>query len=271
METSDISGEQISRDDPASLICTFEDGRRRRLRVTREEAADFATKGVDETRLLDRAGTAVKKRMWKVVFWALALLTGSLAIPALTKQWADRQQELTLKSDLITDVSRASAQAFADAKLILQLDSSKTHARRLMARRAWEVAEGDADARYNIYFDNTQAEKEWDAYRDVIYDYISAACCDEHRKVDLRNLRVYLGSPEPWKEFRTDPWEILSCGPGESCRSVSSQFARAYTWLGIAILDLRSRLLDTLRQADATGFSRGTKDFLNDTFTPLDD
>jgi hypothetical protein len=268
VEHSDLSDMPIEGDAPASVVVHLDDGRRRLLRVTTEEAAALAEKGRDVTRRWQRMTAWLRHRIGKVVIWALGLLIVSLAIPAATKQWSDRQAALALKAELIGEISRGSISAFTGAKRIAaEKDLDNANAERLKTRDAWEDSEAGVDAQYAVYFRETTARDVWLEYRNVVYDYISLGCCDEHRDEDIRILHEYLGNPKPWPT-QDDPWEIARCGDQESC-AATTDFSEAYTWLGIKLLAKRGDLLSELRLAQPSGISLGWRDFLRDTFKPF--
>jgi hypothetical protein len=269
MDLSDLSGCPIESDAPAWVIVRLGDGRRRKLVVTAQEAATLAEKGSDVSRARNRVSHWLRKHVLKLFLWAAGVFVASLAIPAATKQWADRQAAIALKAGLIGEVSRSSAEGFIGAKRLLvaaKLPDVRSELR--SARDGWEASEGGIDAQYAVYFRDTAARKSWNTYRDRIYDYISLGCCDEHRVGDIRLLRGYLGAPRPWPTT-DDPWQVLGCGRGESCGTVSPDFAEAYRWLGIQLLRKRESLLADLRRAQPAGFSGGWGDFLRDTFAPI--
>jgi len=267
---SDVSGAPIEPDASANIVALFEDGTRRRLTVRSAEAVALSQRGTDETTWLLRASAFLASNAKKIVFWALALLVGSLAIPAATKQLSDRQQATALKSEIITEISRASAEAFAESKHILESSPTDVSERRLDARKTWEVSQGEVAARYAAYFDREDpARRAWYAYEDAMYTYISMLCCDRFIDADVQLLREYVaGFAQRSFDGSRDPWEILRCGDDRRCAS-AFEFAEAHKWVGLAILRRRGTLLDELRVAQPEGFSSGVGDFLDDTI-PLD-
>jgi hypothetical protein len=267
---SDVSGAPIEPDASASIVAVFEDGTRRRLTVRSAEATTLSQRGTDETTWLRRARAFLAANARKFVFWALALLVASLAIPAATKQLSDRQQATALKSEIITEISRASAEAFAESKHILESSPKDVSERRLDARKTWEVSQGELDGRYAAYFDRGgSARRAWYAYEGAVYNYISMLCCDAFIDEDVEILRKYVAgfAQRPFNGSE-DPWEILRCGDDRRCAS-AFEFAEAHKWVGLALLRRRGTLLDELRVAQPEGFSSGWGDFLDDTI-PLD-
>lgn len=266
---SDISDAPIEPDKPATLVVVFDDGTRRRLTITTAEAATLRDKGMNQTTWWRRARALVNTNAKKLLLWVGALYVASLAVPAATKQLADRQGATAVKAGMIREISGGSAEAFAESKLILETIPDELPRRRLETRKAWEVTQGGIDAMYAIYFDDSRhpARQAWGDYRRAIYAYLSMVCCDKRfidGDVDL--VRAYVAGREsrPFEGSR-DPWTILLCGDDRRCASASA-FAEAHKWVGLALLARRETVLDQLRGAKPDGFSDGWGDFVDDSF-----
>src|SRR5919108_3209422 len=93
-----------------------------------------------------------------VLKWVLGLFLASLILPALTKQWSDRQQVLNIEDSLITDVSRESVQAFTGAQRVPHLTQHPNAARRKVLS-TWSLGEAKLDPRFAVYFGDTAAEE----------------------------------------------------------------------------------------------------------------
>lgn len=271
MPSSDISGAVIDGDAGETMVGVFADGTRRQLTLTRDEATHLRAQGVDQTTWWRRAIALVRTNAKRFMFWALALFIGSLAVPAATKQWSDRQQANAVRAEIIKEISIGSAQAFATSKYILEVAPKDTPKRRLATRFAWERVQGDVDARYAVYFARgSPAREAWSGYRDAMYDYISMLCCDEFIETDVSKLRPYVSGFEQRKyEGEGDPWEVLArCGGHTECTD-DTDFVEAHKWAGLALLNRRGPLLDALRSAQPDGFSNGWRDFVRDALRPL--
>jgi len=178
VDESDISGAPIEPHAAATVVAVFDDGTRRRLMVTSAEAAHLQRRGTDTSTGVHRARALLTANGKRFAFWALPLFVASLAIPAATRQLADRQQATALKTEIIGEISRGSATAFAEAKNILEVNPTDLSERRLNARSEWEVVQGHADALYAVYFDKKDpARRAWNRYRDAVYAYLSTICC----------------------------------------------------------------------------------------------
>jgi hypothetical protein len=113
-ERSDWSGAVLGGDDPAVVTFVHENGQRRRVRVTSKEEQRLLSMGVDITRRPDRVVAWVRKAAVKLLPWFAALVAGALITGEVASRFADRQQELDLKSSIIGKISRGSVRAHVD-------------------------------------------------------------------------------------------------------------------------------------------------------------
>jgi len=287
---SDISGDPIEPDAPATLVARFEDGTRRRLTVTSAEAATYRKRGTDETKRRQRFWAFVRPRVWKFVFWAAALVVASLVIPAATKQWSDRQEALALKAALVTDIAQDSSDAYARALGIpLQAhEHGKTPglALRRKLRTEWLQTAAVIDTRLKTYFDSDSADA-WLDYQNAMWEWIALGCCGG-QDVDLARLlevRIYLDLHPPsdrrWREAVEDSntWDTLRCGPhgehadcptGRLSKPDYEAFESSYIATGQALNDRWELLLQRIRDGHVKGFSDGSSDLWRD-INPLSD
>jgi hypothetical protein len=220
---------------------------------------------------LRRSVDWLRTRAPRFLRWIVLLFIASLAIPALTKQWSDRKQELQVKESLSTDISKVSADAVYGAVFAVSRQSGVgQRASRRQAIHDWLRSRATIDPRFIVYFSRTGAADHWFTggrrhllgFRNAVLIYILMACCDEHRSEHAAHLRAYLpGAVAP--ASLPDPWSVLSCNGAESCPN-GGAYQRAYMWLGNQVLSQRRVLLDELLHANGTGFSSGWHDFVND-------
>jgi hypothetical protein len=218
----------------------------------------------------DRVLMWARTRGPKFLRWLVLLFIASLAIPALTKQWNDRKQELQVKEALLTDISKDAADAVYGAQSALGQQDPRLA--RGAVVNAWLRERAAVDPRFRVYFSNSDAADHWFVnrrhgflgFRNAVFLYVLMACCDSHdRSSQLRRLQRYLsGAPLP-KRLGADPWDVLACGPQEPC-ALDRRYPAAYRWLGNQILAQRQVLLQQLLHANASGFSSGWADFVRD-------
>jgi len=86
-------------------------------------------------------------------------------LPALTRQWDDRQKAQELKAGLVSDMARASARVIVGSRHpIIRGPSARNQVRLEQALDAWELAGVEIEEKLNAYFPATVA-MEWRAYR----------------------------------------------------------------------------------------------------------
>jgi hypothetical protein len=204
--------------------------------------------------------------------WFVLLFIASLIIPALTKQWNDRKQELEVKQRLLSDVVKATTDAVYGAQDVsLQADPEQQRQARSQLLGAWLRGRSTLETPMLVYFDPSDAADHWRGrgqlgLRNAVLLYVLMVCCDREERDDhIRMLRNYLPplAPEDIERLEFDPWNALRCGPQEAC-TLDPRYRRAYTWLGNRILEQRLVLRDQLLAANGKGFSSGWRDFVAD-------
>jgi hypothetical protein len=216
--------------------------------------------------------TWARARAPKLLRWLVLLFIASLVIPALTKQWNDRKQELQVKEELLTDISKDSANAVYGAQAVVGPLELHKRAARSAVVNTWLRERAAVDPRFRIYFSNSEAtdhwfvnrRKSWLGFRNAVFLYALMACCDRHdRPSQIRRLKRYLKEAPLPEKLGADPWVVLACGPAERCE-LQPRYADAYRWLGNQILAQRQVLLQQLLHSNARGFSSGWHDFVSD-------
>jgi len=215
----------------------------------------------------------LQTRAPRFVRWIVLLFIASLFVPALTKQWNDRKQELQVKETLATDISKISAGAVYGAVAAIRLRGPEQRTAWLNTQDTWLRDRAAADPRFRVYFPGSGATRHWFqlgrergylGFRNAVYLYVLVACCDApNRPTRLHRLRLYLGKTTKHKEIK-HPWRVLACGPQEPPCTESGSYLAAYRWLGNQVLAKRQVLLDEVLAANGAGFSDGWGDFVRD-------
>jgi hypothetical protein len=287
VSNSDISGNPIEPDAPATITAVFEDGTRRRLEVTSAEAETYRGRGTNETKWWHRLWAFVRSNAKKIVFGAVALVVASLAIPAATKQWSDRQEALALKGDLVA-IADASTETYAEALAIpvRGREQGKRSALNLQRRLTteWTGKEAVVYARLKTYFDDNLSDQ-WIDYQLAMRRWIALGCCGPAHDGDRVAVRVYLDEHPPSETWRRDydlgpwAWRVLKCAPHDEdavCRKSGlspkghRDFDESYIISGQALNGSLERLVQRIRESDVKGFSTDWRDFIDD-LNPLSD
>jgi len=227
--------------------------------------------GPDES-LLARAWGWLRSRLLKLALWAVSLFVASLAIPAITKQWSDRQAEAGIKYALLTDVARHEGAAFTAALRLASTPSSQTATRRAAVLDAWSEFRNEINVRIAFNFPHSRVQRDWDEYQNRVYYYVALACCDPRRADDLHWMGQFLRYRPifPKAQDNTALLNKLKCGPPEPCVYVPKNYFNDFWTLGRMMLEQRASQLQTdLTNAKTSGFSRGWGDFVNDLTGPF--
>ena len=212
------------------------------------------------------------------------LLLSSLAIPAATRQWSDRQESLALKGDLLVDLTGPSSKAYAEALGLPVLGREKGSRAALALRRTlrteWLSTSAVIDARFATYFSD-DLEDQWLEHQAAMFGWLALGCCGHDGDGNLEAVRSYIHRHPPserWQQSESrmaleaehgTPWKLLACAPHDldkACRSPKGNrnFDVGYVWVGQALNNRRAVLLEDVLDSDVTGFSSGWGDFMKD-------
>jgi hypothetical protein len=290
MERSALSGQEIPEGSEARVTVSFEDGISRDVVVSAEEAADLRAKGRDVSPWYAYVG----RRIARPGAWVLGVALTSLLIPAITKQWADRPEELELRISLIDQIGESAARTINDARFIvsdnlpkarlrevvcerddqsiechqaINNESEQEQDRQIDAKNEWLQKGAVVESQLAAYFPETDLAREGKAYIDAvrIYLFLASDVCGEKREDGTRKLLRYFGE---------DPvdanWDGLELTP-EECnqKSENLSFREIYGPMGDRLLAQRLDLLALLTQSKAEGFSVGLADFARDALPAL--
>jgi hypothetical protein len=260
---SDLSGALVDTDAARELEIRYPDGRRRKLRVSADEAEAFADKGADATKRRTRALAWARAKRGPVARWLLVSVLGVVLVQALTRQSADRQKELEFKHSLASDVASSSYHSFAEARSIaFSARHTRTPERKLGVLTQWIADEGRIDAAFRSYLfppNDHPATRRWIDFRGAFYAYLTLACCEKaaERSEQLASIEAFLrqqGSTAA-SPYEPQKWRTLACRP-----SCSKRYAETYDWLG------RQLLLNTpvrpVEGASPEGFCVGLVDLI---------
>lgn len=246
-----------------TLTIRLPDGRARELVVGAAEADALAARGRNPTSGRTRALRAAGGLGRKLVKWLLVGVLAALVVPAITKQWTDRQKELELKKSLASDIGSSAYGAFADARALAYAPPrERTPERRLEVLGEWARGEGQIDGIFRVYFFPTPKHavtQRWIDFRDAMHTYLRLACCEDRRQSLLADLQRYLRGRGRLQSFAPSTkrrWHALWRGPREA------KYADAYDWLGLEVL--HGAPYRAIASSKPNGLSSGFRDWLRD-------
>lgn len=132
--------------------------------VTRAPAEPESADGTDSTPTTDAPDTGSRRWMkWAKGLGATAigLLVTAWLLPAMTRQWDDRQKEHDLKAGIVTDMSTSTARALVAAESIW---SAKKPSSRKQVEDDWTLSALEMDSRLRSYFPDSSLAAGWELY-----------------------------------------------------------------------------------------------------------
>jgi hypothetical protein len=223
-----------------------------------------------------------RKRVLRLLATLLTFLAASLIMPAATKQWSDRSDEIAMKRDLISRITEASTEAILTADCVVSFclpeyalvsddnaDPAAVNASIVAYRRAlvvndraWAKAQSVTDDVLGAYFSDTRLEMDWEEYAAAVDAYLRVGqeYCGAARDADMGLLRGYLS------EIGPQVWADLVRDLNEECTNTPPEFPPAYREVSNELLARREVITDNIMQADAAGYSDGFEDFVRDLF-----
>jgi hypothetical protein len=220
--------------------------------------------------------------------WLAALVVASLVLPALTTQWSDRQNELSLKEALVSQLTLSAATAIEEAHALVldetvldPLPTERLRARYVAIAKAWNIEVFTLESKLNAYFPDARLREEphqglGDAlgrYNLHVQDFIllSGDICSDNRvfRLALGRLERYLPGigEETWEALRSS---AASADDLHGCWKRTEEFRRAFQEpLGRDLLEKRQSIVETIIHSGAEGYSVGFRDFLRQILPPL--
>ncbi len=296
MLKSDLSLKDLKEDEAVKIRVIIPDGDGRELRVSKEEAQALTTRGTGISPWYARVG----RSLYRPLAWLVALLIGSLLIPAVTKQWTDRPKELELKNSLVKQITESTTHAielnrinvanalpettaYSDALSAWRQAAPKDKAAALQSlkkaaaasRKAkqnianevystWQTNRALIGAQLQAYFPNTRLASAWPGYATAIYNFgqLGTSICTATRKEVVKQVQDYFnGNPAlNWNALLT-PTQDAQC-QGDFV----SSFQSAYSSLANELVMRREPILDDILSPSvhASGYSSGWRDLLRD-------
>jgi hypothetical protein len=295
MDRSALSDKEIEEGAGAKVTVVFDDGTAREVDVTAEEAEGLASKGRNVSPWYVHLG----RKVTRPGAWILGIAVTSLLIPAITKQWADRPQELQLRISLIDQLGESAVHTVNTARFIvadtlpeaslrtllcgrnlrtqeareqckaaIQGERSVEQAARIEAKNTWLQQGAAVESQLAAYFPGTELAREGKAYVNAvrIYLFLASDVCGEKRDDNTEKLLRYV-----FGDSETPKGEPLLELTPEECveKSANEAFRAEYGPMGDRILNRRLGLLRLVSESNAAGFSSGPVDLFWDALPAL--
>ena len=205
--------------------------------------------------------------------WFVGIVVAVLIAPAIAKQWSDRNQELSLKRDLVASVSSSVATTVTRGEEIARQGGSGLD--RQEALDTWLQSQASLTGSFIVYFPGGPVHQMWSnaikkpdganwiGFRDAVYDYVELSCCGPNPDRDVDDITRFLRASGV--TVSQHDRNVLANRDNET----RSQFVDSFHKLGLKLFDVRNKFLGRLVQAHAQGFSRGWRDFAHNLVHPL--
>jgi hypothetical protein len=260
-QRSDWSGALLEPDAPVEIVVELTDGSRRRVSVSAAEHERLSDAGVDVRGPRAKVLALLHARWQKAAAWALTAFAAVAIGQCTANHFADRQEELEIKSALATTISRAAVEAY-DAALDVVNIGVEEHRRgpdviraRDGAVKIWNSAKATVDPQMLIHLEGSDAEQHWRAYSIALVALanLSYAEYGPQRAERLSDIRAYLDEHPPVRPLappsRSDPLALLACD--DIACSETDDWRDAYRWLGTTLKRQRVPLIRELLDTDA--------------------
>lgn len=155
-----------------------------------------------------------------VVLLVGAVLTGVL-IPAFTRRWQNRQKELELKTQLVSELSETIMEIMMSVQFIhvapnlkdKQVDLDRLQREFDQAYRNWEVRSAVLGTKLEAYFPATTIPTEWGEFSEIITDFYALEGTGGEAKLNLAsNIRRRLSTLLGPGSVVDDDWGHLKDG-----------------------------------------------------------
>lgn len=259
-EVSDLSEATLGADEPASVTVLFEDGRRARATITKDEARRLFDNGLDLSKRSDVWMARLRWALKKLGPWAAALAITVLVSNYVASWYSNRQQEIELDSDLSKAISTSAREAYNDAFAIVVEGAYGDPARMTFRSRNkvvknWTEASAELDPLMYVHYDETSAEVHWQRFQDAVFRLIDMSYVDrpDARAGQVAVVRRYLDDyprlPRPSSREEETAFRVLSCARPR-CNE-NAAFVEWYRWVGHQLMRRRGEVARDILDADA--------------------
>lgn len=211
----------------------------------------------------------------------VSLLAAGLVLPAATKQWSDRTQELELKKELLSQMSEASTTAIDSSYcIVLRCEPEEIVSRQLsdptLLRDAavagqrrinetlsgWSVKSARIGTLLKAYFPGSSLLADWEAHAEAVtaFTRLGTSNCGPARLESMRKVESRV--PEVMRR----EWSGLLDGIGATCQLTPASFEDSYLLVGDALEKDQQSLGDQVLKANTNGYSTGFGDFFKDLY-----
>lgn len=179
-----------------------------------------------------------------LVLLATAILSG-LLIPSITRAWQDRQRELEVKTELVSELSdtvTAFVVAVQDVEIAEMRNQPYNGEAYYQAANEWEIGLSRISAKLTAYFPNTRLPDDWKVFAATVDEVYALT----HTKVPaFRTKRLNVIRAQ--FEDSAINWDDLST-PVEELESLEAARPYESAWFSLkaAILERKDRIVEQM-------------------------
>ena len=214
--------------------------------------------------------TAVRSRLWWLPKPVLLTLFGAAIsawlIPAVTRQWQDRQKEREIKVALVADISDSTSDALVTSQYVANRAFPGGNGQAVYNRFSldWARRSAQIEAKLRAYFPDDRLVDDWRNYSIVVQNGFYLLTGGAGKEASVRTVRQYLESvPGGAAPIAGVKWKRLRSLNFNDHRAVDD-----YVLVTGQLLDDKERLIRAILNANAEGFSTTGGDFIDD-LTPF--
>jgi hypothetical protein len=292
---SAISDKEVEPGTEAPVIVAFQDGQRREAWISADEAKAIRANG----RNISRAWIHVLGRLLRPGTWLLVALASAVIIPAITKQWTDRPEELELKGNIVETFSTAASDTIETTRILVNnfipearladhicdrdereeedpaacraaREAETTEEQRVHneVRLTWQRASVMLRAQMSARFPDSDLPEKANSFVRATRQYLAleSDLCGQRRDNLTAALLDYLDEDRETKNWP----DLFGLTPNQCVdKSQPMDFSEAFAELGELLQDRRQQLTTAILSAKAKGFSTTWPDYFRDAWPAL--
>jgi hypothetical protein len=213
---------------------------------------------------------AVRSRWWWLPKTLLLTLFGAALsawlIPAFTRQWQDRQKEREIKVALVSDIGDSTSNALVTSQYVANraFPGGNGQAEYNRFSLDWARRSAQIEAKLRAYFPDNPLVDAWREYSIIVQNDFYLLTGGSGKAEAVRTVRQYLESAPGGSEAVAGVnWKRL-----RSLNFNDQSAVDDYVLVTGQLLDGKERLIRTILNANAEGFSTTGGDFIDD-LTPF--
>jgi hypothetical protein len=213
----------------------------------------------------------VRSRWWWLPRPILLTLFGAAIsawlIPAVTRQWQDRQKEREIKVALVSDIGDSASDALVTSQYVANraFPGGNGQAEYNRFSLDWARRSAQIEAKLRAYFPDDPLVDDWKEYSIVVQnDFYLLTGGSSGKAAAVHTVRQYLDPAPGGSEALADVnWKRLRSLNFDNQPAVGD-----YVLVTEQLLDGKERLIRAILNANAEGFSTTGSDFIDD-LTPF--